>query len=925
MKKIPVIVFLAFILGMPMSIFAHVNSTTPPEDSSNALFQRASTLLYIREYTQAKNVFNRSLQLRKEIYGDDHIKLAPVYANVAYIQLIELEYDSALINYMKSEVIYRLNKKDDKLGGVYNSIGIIYFEKGEFQKAIEHYNICEEYYKKNSVENSSEYFYLYNAIAATYMELGNLDEAEKYYDKVFNSCKINYRWLLPNLYNKLYYLFILKENYNKAICYAKEGIKNIENENTGDLSNLALLYNNIGYAYMQTDSLEKAEMYLRKSDQLNHKIRPENHYLNAYVYNDFGLLYEKKEQPEKALKEYQKSINCLSYTNNTNYSFNPRPDDFFDMVEAAKPVKLKRDVLYQLFTKTGDMQYMKAALETAQLSIDLLDAMRNSFQTRESKLFLAENENEAYIKALFLAKEAWKATGDVIYLRQAFAFAEKGKAAVLLSAIRNSKAKVSGQLPEELLQKEKDYDRQIAYYNDLLYGEKQQEAPDNEKISGWENQLFYLKRERETLVENIEKNHPEYYRLKYNTGVVSVEKMQKYLGRSTTLVEYVYTDTLVYAFVISRNSLSMVEIPINKTFAATLDNYLMAYQRFDILGQGTDDKLFFDASYALYDVLIKPLEPHIKNDRLLIVPDDKLAYLPFEALLSSKPALPVTNYKHLDYLINRYIISYIYSSTLLLEERSFDGKNRGILAFAPEYSVKDSPRAELNVLDKLRMSLPSLKGTYEEAEFLKQNYKALSFTGDSATESFFNTYAPGFSILHLAMHTLIDDENPMFSKLVFAYPGNDRTDGFINTHELYSMNLSARLAVLSSCSTGEGKINKGEGIMNLSRGFFYAGCPSLIITLWKVNDKSGTELMQYFYEELSQGKSKPEALRNAKLRYLENARPEISHPFFWATYVSVGDPVAIYPKRRNKLLFLLIPVVIIGIGIIYRKFFYRKK
>ena len=141
----------------------------------------------------------------------------------------------------------------------------------------------------------------------------------------------------------------------------------------------------------------------------------------------------------------------------------------------------------------------------------------------------------------------------------------------------------------------------------------------------------------------------------------------------------------------------------------------------------------------------------------------------------------------------------------------------------------------------------------------------------------------------------------MYSKLAFVQNVDSLNDGFLNTYEIYNMRFNARMAVLSSCKTGFGKLMKGEGVMSLARGFMYAGCPSIIMTLWEVSDKSGAKLMQDFYKSLIKGRSKAEALQIAKLNFLKKADNLKANPYFWSTYVIIGEAGPMFSKNRSYL------------------------
>ncbi len=190
--------------------------------------------------------------------------------------------------------------------------------------------------------------------------------------------------------------------------------------------------------------------------------------------------------------------------------------------------------------------------------------------------------------------------------------------------------------------------------------------------------------------------------------------------------------------------------------------------------------------------------------------------------------------------------------------------------------------------------------------------------GEQATESNFKKYANNYDILHLAMHAVIDNQDPLFSKLVFSTSGDSLEDGLLNTHEIYNMKFNARLAVLSSCSSGEGQLKKGEGVISLARGFSYAGCPSLIMTLWEVEDKTGVDLMVRFYHYLKKGCHKDIALQKAKLDFIKNNPYSFSHPFFWSTYICIGDRSALFfPK--SIYLYVVLTVVFSGLVVLFLK------
>ena len=146
----------------------------------------------------------------------------------------------------------------------------------------------------------------------------------------------------------------------------------------------------------------------------------------------------------------------------------------------------------------------------------------------------------------------------------------------------------------------------------------------------------------------------------------------------------------------------------------------------------------------------------------------------------------------------------------------------------------------------------------------------------------------------------------MYSKLVFTPNIDKKEDGLLNTYELFNMNLHAELAVLSACNTGSGKLQLGEGIISIARGFFYAGVPSVVMTLWSVEDNSSALLMELFYKHLTEGLAKDEALRQAKLDYLKQSDQLTSYPYYWAGYVNIGDNAPLENSKNKYLNYILI-------------------
>ena len=151
------------------------------------------------------------------------------------------------------------------------------------------------------------------------------------------------------------------------------------------------------------------------------------------------------------------------------------------------------------------------------------------------------------------------------------------------------------------------------------------------------------------------------------------------------------------------------------------------------------------------------------------------------------------------------------------------------------------------------------------------------FVGEEAGADLLKEHGPKAGKLHIAAHGVFRADNPMFSSLKLG-------DSWLNLVDIFNLKLGAELTTLSACETGMSALYEGDELLGLTRGFLYAGTPSLVVSLWRVNDRSTTLLMKRFYEGLLDGLSKPEALRQAAI----DVKAQFPHPYYWAPFILMG-------------------------------------
>jgi CHAT domain-containing protein len=359
------------------------------------------------------------------------------------------------------------------------------------------------------------------------------------------------------------------------------------------------------------------------------------------------------------------------------------------------------------------------------------------------------------------------------------------------------------------------------------------------------------------------------------------------------------------AFVIAANDDQVEAVRLNikldsLTFA--IDSLLRPFHE---VGEQPAPKTPFRAKLAhqLYQSLLAPVEKNIElKPRLLIVPDLALMGLPFEILLDQAPnAAEYTTKDAPDYaahfLLHRYAISYSPSTWLLTQPAGARPSNPRLLVLANPFRSNSKPgqlHTKLTMRAGWRFNF--LWFAEEEADRIKKKHAdARIYKQNNANEARLKKESAACQILHFATHAFVDTVFDAFSGLVLAAGEDSTDDGLLMGYEIADLSLPCDLITLSACETGRGKLVAGEGVLGLPRLFFSAGARSVLMTLWKVDDKFASEFMPQFYDGLlNQKLLKIEALAEAKRLTLGGKSTErgiyYQHPFYWASFVLYGEP-----------------------------------
>jgi len=904
----------------------------------------------IGDFEEAISYFNQVYQIRKKIYGINSYRLAAPLTSIG-IQYKNLgNLDKAIESYKMAELLYVSNFGSDyfKLGAVYSNLGNIYGEKGDYNQALDYQQNAFRILSKDSLQSIDIFQNSKYNVAEVQLKLGHNSEAIRF-------ALSNLKTTLPNLKPRLYDLIATGyKNEGKNELSGKYYLNAINSwidllgENNVELVNAYLAFSS--FLNSQKD-YEKALLYITKAKSIVLNFYGEKSTYYAEVQSHFGDYYfmknlearqiddfrnQRKSNLNQAIQYYQNAIVSLVDSFQTKDPLvNPPLRNVISEIQLIEAFKKKAssmeklaDIYLSEFDYENSYKYFNASLSSLTKATQLINRLQIGFENEKSKFFLSQNQETTFYEAIEVCYKLYHQTKKTEYSNLAFGFSERSKSSNLLASIKDVKAKVFGGIPDSLLKKENDLKNNVASYTSKLLEEKHLQEPDSQLVNMYSSKIFKFNEEYNKLIKSFEKSYPQYYTLKYENKIIGINDIQSKLNTRQALVEfYVKEPELLanngelYRFVITRDSLSFTKENIDYSYVKNIQcvhqfltnpNYLY-----------TKRKDFVDytvAAYNLYEKLLKPMARKINGKDLTIIPHDKLSYIPFDALLTQMPDTSIMNFRNLNYLIRDYTINYSYSATLLynyFNQKKSSQKN--LLVFSPLYNANEPRTDKESSIQHLFSPLPGAK---DEVEGISRFFPAETYVDMLAQESTFKEKASEFDILHLAMHTIINDSIPMYSKLVFSKPSQNVTDdGFLNIYEIYNMKLNARLAVLSACETGTGKLQRGEGVMSMARGFIFAGCPSIVMTLWQVEDKSGVKIMDDFYYYLSKGKRKDIALRMAKLNHLKNSDPLTAHPHFWLGYVNIGNPEPLYANRNIYLIIILILAIVLVIS----DWYFRKR
>ena len=897
-----------------------------PTVDNKILFERFVELYSSGDLIKAEKALIQFLESKDPLTNE---QLAAGYNNLGAVNLTLGNYAKALEYNLKAEsFISTKDRTSILLADIYNNRGRIFNIKKSFDVSLEYLEKSIRIYTNLVVPNKN----VLNNLSSAYINISiALVETKKYYSALNflkQNVKLNSENKLSGL--ALTYLNIAKtyirmgDTVNAEEFYLKS-ISSFINEYDGSYYRLVDVYFDYSMFLMSAGKTAKAVELNKKALAISLKNYGEKHTIVSLAYKHLGDNFLNERVYDSALYYYQKSLIAIDRKfNNPDIFTNPSIDSSLFDIRLLDNLKSKAQAFELLAGEQKDeetkLKMTDKGLETIDLALELIDRIRNNYISEESRIYLAENEKETYLFATHLAYSSYLLTHSATTAYKMFDVAQKAKAAILRNEITGNELLYSSGIPDSLREKQNILAGNISAYNNLILEESRRSNPDITKISFWKDALFDMTRDKEKVTGEIENVYPQFHDLIRKTEPSSLKLIQKQMKNDETIIDYLlsnqYSDgkRKLYIFIISRNSLNFSERSLDSIFAKNASIIRNTTGTSTITGSNSVS--FSDYTGALnymYNNLIYPVRNMIKGKKLIIIPDEEIGWLSFDAFLKNKPVAGQTDYEGLSYLINDFTFSYSYSSSLIFAKKVWNIRGTRVFAFSPDYR---NMGIEANTFS-------SLQGAGAEIGSVYKWFKGTEFSGGNATKNNFIKAMNHPAIFHLAMHSMSDSINSRYSYLMFDTHNKLTEEGKLYNYEISLSRIKSPMVVLSACNSGSGTLYSGEGLMSLARGFILAGASSVIKTEWDINDETSTAIITRFYYYLSKGKEKNEAMRFAKLEYLKNSAPVFKNPYYWAAYEVLGDtsPVS---KNFAEYVFIISIMVIFAAGLVLIYFKRRK-
>lgn len=772
--------------------------------------------------------------------------------------------DSAIHFFKIAESIFDLKKSKNEGSRLYNSLGVYYYETGNFTQAINYFSKAKDLVIGTREPSELDtylkyaYFSFSSNIATSLVKLNRLDSAKKVFHELVKLGVNN-----DKAYLDLVDLHLKLGESHLAQSYLENILSPTSRQSIG-------YANKVAEIHFQDRQFLKARTVLQKlidkyeaSEQ--DFLEGERNLKLGYSHRLMGKIYLEENKFRQALSHFHRAI--LHYDpsfSNLDPLSNPNDHGMgFAAYALFDNLILKANSLVKLSATESDERYWDVAVDTYREAFNKVDYLNAFYDNDLARVFLGESVLPAYQDAIEELLEKNSSSPHLSLLEQAFLWAESSKSISLLAGKNEKRFKSQFGIPEALLEEEKELNFQLS---NLI---QQINSTDDPELS------HTLQKKMLDIRLSLSRLHlrfnefPEYTTAKRKGKLENIGELQStVLSNGVLLISVFESEKYRYLFYVDKNTLTLTTTPLDEAFTGKVTRFKNSIYSAK-LGERFDQA---DMAKEIHLGFFSGVEEKLRDyEELLIIPHGMWRDFPFDLMVDSSDR----------YLIESFAIGYQFSANFLETEGSKLLSLDNMLSLAPyAHTIENS------AFDVLPYSLSEIK-----------ELPGKKLIGKAATKSQFFDLIGKHNILHLATHAQAFLEAPYQSYIAF-YP--DSTDFKLYLEELQYMRFEQTdLIYLSSCESNYGEISDSEGVMGISRAFAYAGCPNIVTSLWKMEDLTSSYLSNRFYYYLERGNSMAKALQLAKIDLLNDPQMnQFRHPRYWAQLVYIGYPIGLEVERK---------------------------
>ncbi|MGW8123341.1 CHAT domain-containing protein [Roseivirga echinicomitans] len=860
---------------------------------SKAYFRRAYIEHRIADYyaagadlDSAQTVYNASLNYDSAFYRD-----IVEYKYYAY-SYGEMSLDT-LTKYLDLRMVNSLSKEPqdpDEILYLMNDFAKVYMQKGDYVQALA-YAIEEVAYSKEKYDSVLKSRYIDSRF-----NLGSVLYRMKDYERGLRVCNelltetkdvtAFFGPLSPAETQRVKSGITGMKSLRAAILLGlnryDEAIKNFQeivDSNYGEYRFIIQQKINIANGFLGAGEFDKAKAHI---EALLVELRPSFPIKQAEsLFSVAGSLYNVLEKYDQSFSYYDSAVR------------NSVPEYYTSDILKFPEIKYQKltiDALTSLRDKTvsllkyyhqslpDSLNVLLAASTYSRKTHDLLMDSRQELMRTEGKLFLSENFKSLYEAGIEASYLMFKLGNEKTSFENAAEFFRLSKAVLFLEQSGEFGKIQDSNVPQHLRTEFYQLKTEIENLSSTFYSILDKSSLTSDSVGRINTKLLATSKKLKHLKDSVSLflvNKPE------NENLAFKNRMPEKMAKNKAIIEFFVGEKQIFILGKSADQQVFERVEIDAFFQTSFNVLITEVgNRPQLADYESKLKTFNTNAFYLYSTLLKPTIDQMSSsvNDLTIIPDEYLSRLPFETLINSEVENP-KSFKDLPYLIKDYTINYQLSSN-------------------PDFNKSQTKKATKNLMGigysqgDAQAGFASLPGTDREIKFLQSKIAGDYYFGNEGTKSVFLKTAKDYDVLHLAIHGVADSAGKYESKLIF-----NGKDNVLKTGDLYLAGLQARLAILSACESGIGEMNKGEGAFSIARGFALVGVPSIVMSLWSVNDNVTSDLMVNTHKLLNEKVPINVAISETKRGYLQQADNYTSHPYYWAAFISLGTPITIETEK----------------------------